>query len=99
MTVNPGFGYHHFLESTLLKIRRVAQIIKQIKPDCELGVDGGIDGTTAPMVVAVGANVLLAGTSVFGTDNGHGIVAKLGDTGSAVNQTRFSEEENLCNSE
>jgi len=68
MTVNPGFGHQHFLQSTLPKLRRVAQMIEQIKPDCELEVDGGIDDATAPMVVAAGANVLVAGTSVFGTD-------------------------------
>ena len=68
MTVNPGFGHQHFLPSTLPKIRRVAQIIEQIKPDCELEVDGGIDEATAPIAVAAGANVLVAGTSIFGAD-------------------------------
>jgi ribulose-phosphate 3-epimerase len=68
MTVNPGFGHQHFLESTLPKIRRVAQMIERIKPDCELEVDGGIDEATAPMAVAAGANVLVAGTPVFGAD-------------------------------
>jgi len=68
MTVNPGFGHQHFLQSTLPKIRRVAQMIEEIKPNCQLEVDGGIDDATAPMAVAAGANVLVAGTSVFGTD-------------------------------
>ena len=68
MTVNPGFGHQHFLQSTLSKIRRVAEMIDQINPDCELEVDGGIDEVTAPMAVAAGANVLVGGTSVFGTD-------------------------------
>ena len=68
MTVNPGFGHQHFLESTLAKIGRIAQMIEQIKPECELGVDGGIDEETAPLVVEAGANVLVAGTSVFGTN-------------------------------
>jgi ribulose-phosphate 3-epimerase len=68
MTVNPGFGHQHFLESTLPKIRRVAQVIERIKPGCELEVDGGIDEATAPMAVAAGANILVAGTSVFGSD-------------------------------
>src|SRR5215475_1933881 len=68
MTVNPGFGHQHFLQSTLPKIRRVAQMIREIKPDCDLEIDGGIDKATAPMVVAAGANVLVAGTSVFGSD-------------------------------
>jgi len=68
MTVNPGFGHQHFLRSTLPKIRRVAEIIDQFNPDCDLEVDGGVDAVTAPMAVAAGANVLVAGTSVFGTD-------------------------------
>lgn len=70
MTVNPGFGHQQFLTSTLPKILRVAQMIEQINPDCELGVDGGIDEATAPMAAAAGANVLVAGTSVFGTNQG-----------------------------
>ena len=68
MTVNPGFGHQQFLASMLPKIRRVAEMIEHIRPDCELEVDGGIDDATAPMAVAVGANVLVAGTSVFGTN-------------------------------
>jgi ribulose-phosphate 3-epimerase len=68
MTVNPGFGHQHFLGLMLPKIRRVAQMIERIKPDCELEVDGGIDEATAPIAVAAGGSVLVAGTSVFGAD-------------------------------
>jgi ribulose-phosphate 3-epimerase len=46
MTVNPGFGHQHFLESTLPKIRRVSQMIEKVNPECALEVDGGIDETT-----------------------------------------------------
>jgi ribulose-phosphate 3-epimerase len=70
MTVNPGFGHQRFLQSTLPKIRRVSQMIKDIKPECELGVDGGIDDATAPVVVAAGANVLVAGSSIFAAGQG-----------------------------
>ena len=66
MTVNPGFGHQRFLPSTLSKIGRVSQMIEQMNPECELEVDGGIDEATASMAVAAGANVLVAGTSVFG---------------------------------
>ena len=45
-------------------------MIERIRPDCELGVDGGIDDVTAPMAVEGGANVLDAGASVFGADTG-----------------------------
>jgi ribulose-phosphate 3-epimerase len=66
MTVNPGFGHQHFLPTTLPKIRRVRQMIEQIKPECDLEVDGGIDAETAPLAVGAGANVLVAGTAIFG---------------------------------
>jgi len=70
MTVNPGFGHQHFLHSTLAKIRRVRQMIEQIKPACDLEVDGGIDPETAPLAIAAGANVLVAGTAVFMNSQG-----------------------------
>ena len=70
MTVNPGFGHQHFIHSTLQKIRRVGQMIEQAKPECELEVDGGIDQETAPLTVAAGANVLVAGSSIFGAEIG-----------------------------
>src|SRR6516162_3734802 len=70
MTVNPGFGHQHFLHTTLPKIRRVREMIERVKPECELELDGGIDATTAPLGVAAGANVLVAGTSVFGDREG-----------------------------
>jgi ribulose-phosphate 3-epimerase len=84
MTVNPGFGHQHFLTSTLPKIRRVALMIEQINPDCELGVDGGIDEATAPMVVAAGANVLITGTSVFGANKA--VAAAMESSREAVTQ-------------
>jgi len=68
MTVNPGFGHQHFLQSTLQKIRRVARLIEQFNPECALEVDGGIDEATAPLAVEAGANVLVAGTSIFGAN-------------------------------
>jgi ribulose-phosphate 3-epimerase len=43
-------------------------MIDETNRNCELEVDGGIDETTAPIAVAAGADVLVAGTSVFGTD-------------------------------
>jgi len=70
MTVNPGFGRQGFLRMTLPKIERVRQMIDRLSPRCDLEVDGGIDATTAPLVVAAGANVLVAGTSIFGDRNG-----------------------------
>ena len=68
MTVNPGFGHQQFLKSTLQKIRRVSQMTEQVNPECALEVDGGIDETTALLAVEAGANVLVAGTSIFGAN-------------------------------
>jgi len=66
MTVNPGFGHQRFIHTTLPKIRRVRRMIDERERGCDLEVDGGIDASTAPLVVDAGANVLVAGTAVFG---------------------------------
>jgi ribulose-phosphate 3-epimerase len=65
MTVNPGFGHQHFLHTTLAKIRRAREMIDDLKPACSLEVDGGVDATTAPLAVAAGADVLVAGSAIF----------------------------------
>jgi ribulose-phosphate 3-epimerase len=70
MTVNPGFGGQHFLNITLPKVRRVRQMIDAMNPACELELDGGVNLETAPFGVAAGANVLVAGTAVFGDTQG-----------------------------
>src|SRR5262249_43433151 len=61
MTVNPGFGGQRFLPSMLTKIHRVRRLLARRNPRCELEVDGGIDRLTAPLTVAAGATVLVAG--------------------------------------
>jgi ribulose-phosphate 3-epimerase len=68
MTVNPGFGHQHFIETTLPKIRRLREMIEKVKPGYDLEVDGGIDATTAPLVVDAGANVLVAGSAIFSAE-------------------------------
>jgi ribulose-phosphate 3-epimerase len=70
MTVNPGFGHQQFLHSTLAKISRVRRLIDRIKPECDLEVDGGIDRQTASLCMEAGANVVVAGSSIFGNSNG-----------------------------
>jgi ribulose-phosphate 3-epimerase len=65
MTVDPGFGHQHFIQTMLPKIRRVREMIDEMKPGCELEVDGGIDANTASLVADAGANVLVAGTAIF----------------------------------
>ena len=70
MTVNPGFGHQHFLHTTLPKIGRARRMIDRIKPECDLEVDGGVDVATAPLAVAAGANVLVAGSAIFNDSEG-----------------------------
>ena len=84
MTVNPGFGHQHFLPTTLQKIRRVREMIDQIKPGCDVEVDGGIDAETAPLAVAAGANVLVAGTAIFG--EGEEVAAAMDRLRASINQ-------------
>ena len=66
MTVEPGFGGQSFMENQLPVIRRVREIINQYNPACDLEVDGGINPATARKVVEAGANVLVAGSAVYG---------------------------------
>lgn len=70
MTVNPGFGGQEFIRGTLSKIETVRRLIDQTGKPIELEVDGGIDVETAPLAVAAGANVLVAGSAVFGAIEG-----------------------------
>lgn len=66
MTVNPGFGGQEFITSTLSKIRETRKMIEARGVQCDLEVDGGINLETAPQAAAAGANVMVAGTSVYG---------------------------------
>lgn len=66
MTVEPGFGGQAFLERQLDTVRRVRELIDRVNPACDLEVDGGINPVTARKVVEAGANVLVAGSSVYG---------------------------------
>jgi ribulose-phosphate 3-epimerase len=70
MTVNPGFGGQSFLAGTLGKIATIRRMIDAVNPGCELEVDGGVDTQTAPRVIAAGARVLVAGSSIYGAPDG-----------------------------
>ena len=70
MTVWPGFGGQAFLPESPERIRRLRQLLDRHNSKCELEVDGGIDHETAPVAVAAGATVLVAGTAVYGAKEG-----------------------------
>ncbi len=73
MTVNPGFGGQAFLSSQLDKIRRLRALLDGRGLALPIAVDGGIAPDTAPLVVAAGATVLIAGSSIY---NGRASVAE-----------------------
>jgi ribulose-phosphate 3-epimerase len=86
MTVNPGFGGQHFIDAVVPKIAELRDEIDSRHLNVDIEVDGGIAPDTVTAVVAAGANVLVAGSSVFGAP-GHdyaGAVQALRDGAAAV---------------
>jgi ribulose-phosphate 3-epimerase len=69
MTVEPGFGGQGLLPNTLSKVRQLAQVREKTRARFLIQVDGGINVKTAGLAAAAGANILVAGTAVFGTRN------------------------------
>ena len=65
MSVNPGFGGQSFISTQLRKVEAVRKMIDKSGLDIRLEVDGGIDAATAPLAIAAGADVLVAGTATF----------------------------------
>jgi ribulose-phosphate 3-epimerase len=63
MTVHPGFGGQHFIPET---VKKIAAVRKMVGPSIRVEVDGGIDRHTTPVVVANGADTLVAGNAIFG---------------------------------
>ncbi len=71
MSVHPGFGGQAFLPEVLEKLRAARAIVDERSLPVELEIDGGINVETAPLAAAAGADILVAGSAVFGqTDRG-----------------------------
>ena len=66
MTVNPGFGGQKYIPSCTEKIRRLRALADRLQPNLEIQVDGGVKADTAGEIAAAGANVLVAGSAVYG---------------------------------
>ena len=69
MTVNPGFGGQTFIPRSESKVRMVRDLLRRNGSTAPIEVDGGIDTTTAPRIVAAGADILVAGQAIFGSAN------------------------------
>lgn len=68
MTVNPGFGGQSFLSESLPKIRSLRKLLEETGRPVDIQVDGGINEETLPAVLEAGANIIVAGSAVFGED-------------------------------
>ncbi len=77
MSVNPGFGGQQFIEGVTLKIRRLKHMIHEACSNCLIELDGGITLANAHAVLASGADVLVAGNTVFGSPNPTETISKL----------------------
>lgn len=66
MSVNPGFGGQSYIAGSTDKIRRMRQMLDRIGSTADIGVDGGIKSHNVAEVVAAGANILVAGSAIFG---------------------------------
>ena len=86
MTVNPGFGGQKFIASTLDKIHMLSHTIHDMGYDCDIEVDGGINEETAALVTSAGANVLVAGSAVYGAP----------DVQKAIAAIRAAEQPHVC---
>ena len=86
MTVNPGFGGQKFIASTLDKIHMLSHTIHDMGYDCDIEVDGGINEETAALVTSAGANVLVAGSAVYGAP----------DVQKAIVAIRAAEQPHVC---
>ena len=77
MSVNPGFGGQKFIENTIDKVKRLRQMINEKGSHALIEVDGGVQGETAPRLVAAGVDVLVSGSYVFGAADPEGIIKSL----------------------
>jgi ribulose-phosphate 3-epimerase len=77
MSVNPGFGGQKFIQNTYDKLGRLNEMKARRNPNVLLEIDGGVTLENAPMLLAAGADVLVAGNTVFSSSNPTETIAKL----------------------
>lgn len=82
MSVNPGAGGQAFIPEVLPKIKTIAGQINSRRMPIELEVDGGVNRETAPAIIEAGATVLVAGSAIFGAEDGMALIAEFKSMGS-----------------
>jgi ribulose-phosphate 3-epimerase len=88
MSVEPGFGGQAFMPESLPRITEIARMVREARANAVIEVDGGIDETTAPLVTAAGARMLVAGNAVFGRSDLKGAVQAIRAAGESQARTR-----------
>lgn len=79
MSVNPGFGGQKFIPSSLDKVKRLRQMIVERQLNVRIEIDGGVDRTNIEKVVAAGAEIIVAGSAIFGKSDAEAAVKELRD--------------------
>ncbi len=77
MSVNPGFGGQKFIAESVAKVRRLRQLIDERRLNVRIEIDGGIDRKNIESVVAAGAEIIVAGSAIFGTGDAEAAVRDL----------------------
>lgn len=77
MSVNPGFGGQKFIENTYKKISKLKKLIQDNKANTLLEIDGGVTMQNAPKLIRAGADILVAGNTIFASQNPEQIIAEL----------------------
>jgi ribulose-phosphate 3-epimerase len=79
MSVNPGFGGQKFIPQALDKVKRLRQMIVERQLNVRIEIDGGVDRTNIEKVVAAGAEIIVAGSAIFGKSDAEAAVRELRD--------------------
>lgn len=79
MSVNPGFGGQKFIPQTLDKVKRLRRMIVERQLDVRIEIDGGVDRSNIEKVVAAGAEIIVAGSAIFGKSDAEAAVKELRD--------------------
>lgn len=69
MSVNPGYGGQKFIPSSLSKVKRLKKMIEETGSKAEIEIDGGVNAATYKEIIAAGADVLVAGSAVYGAED------------------------------
>jgi len=77
MSVNPGFGGQKFIAQSVDKVKRLRRLIDERQLNVRIEIDGGIDRNNIEMVVAAGAEIIVAGSAIFGTSDAEAAVKEL----------------------